>query len=221
MKKTVNYQAGFGPLVVIIILAIIAAGGVGTYSAIKKSQARKAVEAHVEADASENSNGNSMGVQATSSVVVGTNTGTFRSLLARGKDVVCTLSTNVASGSSNGTVYISGTMMRGDFTTTSSGSVVESHMIKNGDTMYSWSGNQGAKINVDTSGQASAQSQSSFNLDQSVVGYECKDWNKDSSKFTVPSSVTFVDLNAMMNANGVKLPGNAKIDMSGKVKMGY
>ena len=56
------------------------------------------------------------------------------------------------------------------------------------------------RVTAGTSGQANA----SVDLNQQV-DYSCKPWRADNSKFTVPSSVTFTDLSAMMKG-GISLP---------------
>jgi hypothetical protein len=65
--------------------------------------------------------------------------------------------------------------------------------------MFVWSGNQGAKMDMKMLDQnADANQKGSVDLNQDV-DYTCKDWTKDASKFVVPTTVTFVDIAAMMN----------------------
>ncbi len=215
MKKHSIYQKGFGPLIIVIIVAVVAAGGAGTYQVVKKNKAKTAAEAdlHVEGEIHATSTQGQLssglaGKIASSSIP--TNKGTLRALLAMGKDSVCTVHVDTSGTESQGTVYISGTSMRGDFSLRSASTgTIESHMIKEGDMMYMWS-NNGQGIKMDASASAaqsgSVQSQTTVNLD-TAYGYECKAWRKDVSKFSIPSSVNFVDLNAMINAAGsVKVP---------------
>ena len=116
-----------------------------------------------------------------------------------GQNLSCTFSNSTAGQSSTGTVYISGTMMRGDFTSQIKSSTnVQSHMIRSGDQIYVWSGAQGAKMafaGLDAS--ASTQSNGSVNLDQKV-NYKCTPWTVDNGQFTPPTNVKFIDLSAMM-----------------------
>ena len=135
---------------------------------------------------------------------LGVGSGTLRGLISLGKDVTCTFSHMDAKNESSGTVYISGNQMRGDFMTkTSAGGTVDSHMIKNGDSVNVWSGNQGAKMvassMTSTAGESTQQSQGSVDLDQKV-DYKCSDWKKDQSKFVLPTFVNFIDIDAMMKA---------------------
>jgi len=221
MKKQNLYNRGFGPLVIVIIVAIVAAAGAGTYTVIKKNNAKSAAETEVKAETDANAN-TQVNANASTTVKVNAN-GTLRALIALGKDTVCTVHTEVSTGKSEGTVYISGDNMRGDFTTTGTAAgAIESHMVKTGATMYAWSGSQGAKMDANMqSGAQAGASNGGVDLDQGY-GYECKDWKKDTSKFVVPISVNFIDLSAMMNANGtMKMPAGVKVDASGKVQTGY
>ncbi len=75
-------------------------------------------------------------------------------------------------------------------------------MIKNSTNVYAWSGAQGAKMTLsEFDSQGSAQSNNDVNLDQKVK-YSCKDWSPDTSKFVAPTSVKFIDLSTIINANG-------------------
>jgi hypothetical protein len=200
--KNKNSQAGFAPLLIIAIVAILAIGG-GAYvvtknkSSVEVPEERRGdiqyedrVGADVKADAEANLSINAKG--------------SLRSLLGLGKNVMCTYGGNGEDGTYSGTVYITSSGdMRGDFEARSYDGITNSHMIVKGSTAYSWSGNQGVKMNVKADASASAQAKSSVDLD-SQVDYKCEDWTKDDSKFALPGSVNFLDIEAMMKG-GVKL----------------
>lgn len=186
-------QAGFAPLIIIAIVAVLAIGG-GVYYAKNNNDG---VEAEAELDAN---------VEANMSADMSSETGakaTLRSLLAIGKDVVCEVSTSKDGYVSEGTVFISASgEMRGDFNSSmNGGAATESHMIMQGDEAHVWSGSQGAKVNMAAMG-ASASSQAGQVVDVDAdVEYECSNWNRDASKFTTPSSVNFIDVEAVMKGN--------------------
>jgi hypothetical protein len=221
MKKTISTEKGIAPLLILIIAAIVVAGGAGTYQAVKKNKDKgPKIDVEVNATTTVQASGEAT-TTATSTKAEGKGNGTLRSLLARSGDVVCAVNSSVASGGGEGTVYISGGMMRGDFTLKSSNNAsIESHMIKTGDTMYAWSGSQGVKMEAKSpSATSSAQAQAAVNLDQSF-SYECKTWTKDASKFVVPTSVNFIDLNAMLKGQGnIQVPG-VNVNAGGQVKVG-
>ena len=204
--KIKNLQSGFAPLLIIAIVAVLAVGG-GVYIS-KQKEVRKAelgsnMEADVDADADVN-------VDVSANV----NTkGSLRSLLGLSKNAMCTFSSTAGGTSSSGTVYISASGdMRGEFKSQTSGSgSVESNMIVKGGTSYVWSGSQGMKMDVSatTSASADASAKQAVDMD-SQVDYKCEDWTLDSSKFSVPTSVNFLDLGAMLKTGG-SLPGGVKL----------
>jgi hypothetical protein len=214
MKK--KLQGGFAPLLIIAIIAILAVGG-GAYVVTKNKEVKKAelednveTQANANADANANANAN-LGVNANAK-------GSLRSLLALGKNTMCTFTSVVENSSSSGTVYIAADgSMSGDFTSQTTAGTVNSHMIMKGGTSYVWSGAQGAKMNVSATQNATAS-----NTNQSVdldaqVDYDCKNWTRDDSKFTVPTNVNFIDIEAMMKGAGA-LPGGVDVNSMMKLK---
>ena len=203
--KNIQLNRGFGPLLIIIFIAAALAVGGGVYYSAKKAKApEKEAPGYMEEKTTQKKmETGEIETKATTSISanVGIGNGSIRSLLTMGKDVSCTFSQKITKGEIKGTVYISGNMMRGDFTTTGSASGnMESHMIKNGDEVNVWSGNQGAKMAMSKmGGSASSQTEGQVNLDQKGE-YKCSDWHKDESKFSLPSEVKFLDINAMMKS---------------------
>jgi hypothetical protein len=202
MIQKINGNRGIGPLIIIIIAAVVLGGGAGTYKVVQKNKEKKTM-ANVDVTASTTVNG--MNGTSTAQVEV-KNSGTLRALIAQNKNLMCTVKSDVSGTSSEGTVYLSGSDFRGDFVTKSSGTTVNSHMIKMGQTMYAWSdGGQGVKMDATASANSNASAQT-MDLDQKV-SYDCKDWTKDASKFVVPTSIEFLDVNAMLKAQGnVQIP---------------
>ena len=93
--------------------------------------------------------------------------------------------------------------MRGDFSSkTNNGTSVDSHMIKNGSLVYAWSGTRGAKFDISsfmaTSSTGGASTKTSVNLDEQI-NYSCNNWTKDTSKFTVPTDINFIDISGMLS----------------------
>lgn len=123
-----------------------------------------------------------------------------------GKNVMCTFDVTQGEMRSRGTAYITGENMRVDSTTTQGDKlVVDSHMIKVGTDAYVWSSmgagaGQGAKIKVTADMEAETKDKLAVDWDQKM-DYDCDDWNPDQGKFSVPTSINFVDLSAMFKAN--------------------
>lgn len=185
---------GFGLIGVIVALAIVALIGGGAYYAMNRNKTDVAGENQASTTAEQSS--------ATGSV---DSKSSLRDLLGMGRNLACNF-TNTASGTTvSGTVFISGSQMRGDFTSkTGTQAAIDSHMIRTGSDVYIWSslqGGQGIKMTLTEEQNAGAQGASSMatpaDLDEKVA-YECGNWLPDTSKFAAPSNVKFMDFSAMM-----------------------
>lgn len=130
---------------------------------------------------------------------LGTFKGSSAELMARGGNHKCTFAQEVENSKTLGTVYVSNAKMRGDFKTdvNASGAVmsVESHMISDGEFIWTWSGIMptGMKMKIDQSVAIEGSPQQSFDTNQELE-YLCVDWTPDESQFTLPSAVTFTEI---------------------------
>lgn len=208
-------QRGFILPLLVIVVAALAIGG-GVYYSQQHPQA-EAPEPVVGTDANIDTSTSftttpapstdMATTTATSTASVSANAqanGTLGSLFALNKNLKCTFS-STGAGASSGTVYMAGTMMRGDFVLKGQ-ATGEAHMIRNGDQVYVWSGAQGAKMNMSALSGGQAKAQSGLDLNQQVT-YQCEDWTKEDSRFAVPTTVNFFDIAAMVNGQaGVSLP---------------
>lgn len=106
---------------------------------------------------------------------------------------------------SQGTVYVSGGMVRTDFTTTSSGQTYASHMIARNNQVYTWMDGSQTGYLMDLNSmpeaeesmaQEDSKSQEPVNIDQ-TYDYQCSAWSPDNSLFDLPS-IEFVDYMSMM-----------------------
>ncbi len=203
MNKNLHYQKGFGLVGVIVLIVVLLGAGGGAYKVSKNMSAKKEASAKMNATSTTD-------VMATTTVTVGNNgKGSLRDLFALGKDVTCTFNQTEGTNKVFGTVYLSGQMMRGDFSMqgTSTGAV-ETHMIKKGEAMFMWNGNEGVQMSLasmsNKMGTSSASASQQVDLDQKV-DYTCTDWTKDDSKFVTPKDIKFMDINAMMKGS-VNMP---------------
>jgi hypothetical protein len=133
--------------------------------------------------------------------------GTLKSLLTSGVPQICTFA-NKKQATTNGTIYVSGGKMRGDFTSANQGQNITGHIIVDSGNNYIWTdlSNRGMKIALtaeQTGGTANAQS---MDLNQ-TVSYACKPWAPDASKFTLPTDITFSTLTVPQGASGVSVTG--------------
>lgn len=210
--KNKNLQGGFIPLLVIAIIAVLAVGG-GAYVVTKNKAAKNAevegnleTQANSQADINANENAN-LGINANINAKA---KGSLRSLLGLAQNTECTFSSTNASTTSSGTVYItSDGDMRGEFQMkTGTQATVTSNMLVKGDISYVWSGTQGVKMSVSeikANSGTQAQTNQFVDLMDTDVNYDCSAWVRDDSKFVVPTSVNFIDLDAFLKG-GIKLP---------------
>ncbi len=125
--------------------------------------------------------------------------GSAKELMARGGNHKCTFTQEVENSKSTGTVYISGQKLRGDFksdvTAAGANMSIESHMISDGEFMYSWSSMMptGFKMKIAETGATATttpSNQQSFDSNQKLE-YTCVAWTPDEAQFTLPTNVTF------------------------------
>ncbi len=164
---------------VVVLLILVGAG----YMVMSKSSKGSATESAVSTDTAQEQSG----VSATKESI--------KSLFSAGKSVTCTVTYPDNGG--GGTMYIADKKMRGDFSTKDSGGKqIESHMILDGDTSYSWMGTQGVKMKIDASVAASpatGTTQQAADLDKQQ-DMNCSSWSVDNSKFAIPADVKFMDV---------------------------
>ena len=121
--------------------------------------------------------------------------GTLHDLLAQGKPVKCTYSSNTGTGSYSGIVYVVNNKMRADFKSTSDTSSVSGHMILDAGYSYVWTdlSKRGMKINISgvPTPAAAANSQSQTPDLNQKIDYSCTDWTADTASFILPGDITF------------------------------
>ena len=122
----------------------------------------------------------------------------LKDLLSAGIAQKCTYSTTDISGSSEGTTFISGGKMRGDFSMMASGKAIKSHMISDGKTSWIWTDGEttGFKMMVEETSEESSI-EGGTDWDQKV-DYKCSPWVTDGSYFTPPSNVEFTDFSELL-----------------------
>ncbi len=124
--------------------------------------------------------------------------GSMKALIARGGNYKCTFKQDTEVGTSTGTVYISGNEMRGDFSSVVAvaNTTIESHMISDGEFMYTWSPLMpgGMKMKIDSTATAEGSSQG-FDTNQEL-DYECDLWTRDGTVFNLPEGTTFTEVSA-------------------------
>ncbi len=117
-------------------------------------------------------------------------------LLTQGGNQRCSFKSSTSKTSTEGTVYISGGKIRGDFKTTIEGKVQEMSMIRNGDMNYIWGPSlpTGIKMKVSLEDLSKNQQAGQFVNTNEKLNYNCMPWSTDSSLFTPPANIKFSEL---------------------------
>lgn len=137
----------------------------------------------------------------------------LKDLIASGVAQKCTFSTSDTSGVSEGTTYVAGGKMRGDFTSTVSGKTTKSHMIADGKTTYIWVDGEKTGFKTTFEETATAKPEGTQVSEGTASGggvdlnqktdYKCSTWITDSSQFTPPADVKFTDFSQMFNPSSL------------------
>jgi hypothetical protein len=125
----------------------------------------------------------------------GTFKGSMGDLLSRAGSWQCDVSVHADGVVSEGTTYVSGGMMRSDFTSTiPQVGNVSSHIIVRDDVAYTWTSmlNRGFRFPVQGGvAQAGGQGGQQAAMFNGNYDYDCDIWVADESKFELPAGVTF------------------------------
>lgn len=119
--------------------------------------------------------------------------GTFADLMARVGSWKCDARADYEGGASEGTVYMDGGKVRGDFVASISGRSINTSFVSEGGYIYTWSDvlPQGMKVKVD----AAAGTAGGQGIDPSTpVKYSCEVWIAEQDKFTLPSDIEFFEI---------------------------
>ena len=163
------------------LAAVVVAGGAYLYSA--SSKAPEGEQNPQDSAADEEASGEA-----------GSYSGSLADLLSRGGNWKCTFDHTVEGITSSGTVHISGSRLRGDFTSAipQLGTPVESHMIHDGTYFYVWTSlfPQGFKSKA-SAGVAAEPGSGNVDINQQL-DYSCAPWTEDASLFALPAGVEFI-----------------------------
>lgn len=167
---------------ILIIIALIAAAGIGYKFIAKPALKNESTVAKIE---------NSKTKVKSS----------LKQMLGMGKNVSCEMAASEEQGLISGRVNIAGSKMMADFKMADGmGKMMDSHMINDGEYTYIWSSAapSGTKIKNDSVSQAgTGKDTNSFDEDKEV-DMDCSDWSPSSDSFKVPDGIEFLDMSTMM-----------------------
>lgn len=104
-----------------------------------------------------------------------------------------------AQSKSEGKIYVGSGKFRGDFSSDVNGQVMQSHMISDGKDFYIWTNDQkqGLKMTIQNLEQPQTSADNN-NIDiNKKLDYKCSSWVVDSSVFTLPKDIKFMELPVM------------------------
>lgn len=172
-------------IAVVVILLLLIVGGAGYFYLNKGKTEGSPTEEMQESNGQQLQESQSGGVT------------TLKNLLMSGNSQTCTYSSNSNNITVNGTVYISGGKVRGDFTSEANGQTSTGHNIYDGKTTYVWTdgATTGYMMDVNPSTQESTstsgdQTQESANMEQ-PFDYKCQPWTPNETYFKAPPDVKF------------------------------
>lgn len=171
-----------------IALAVIVLGGVGYlgYTQLHNSDEEVAME---------------LSTLPTPSSAASNKKIAFSELVKQGGSYECTVKQAVSDMESDGVVFMDKDRLRGEFSTTAEGMKIDSTMIMKDGYMYTWSSmapKNGFKMKstpTSEAGNTNAPASGTYSWNAEQIGdYYCKEWRVDESKFTLPTSVKFTEL---------------------------
>jgi hypothetical protein len=170
------------------IIVLIGALGTGAYF-VFKPEASVAPEIEIKSEVSDT------GTEAAAGKKMA-----FAEFIKQGGSYVCTVNQEVNNTTANGTVYISGTNLRGEFKTSYNGTNMNISTIVRDEYAYTWTSMMPSmgfksKVVAPTGANTSAGTSGSYSWNAEAIGdYSCDPWTIDASKFVLPSGVTFSEV---------------------------
>ena len=117
----------------------------------------------------------------------------FSDFLKQGGAYKCEITQNIGEVENNGTMYINGKNLRGEYSTMAEGMKIDSSFISLGGYAYTWSSmtpGMGFKMKTEENDTDYTEA-----WDSSEVGdYNCENWVVDAEKFEVPKDITFQEI---------------------------
>jgi hypothetical protein len=124
----------------------------------------------------------------------------FSEFLKQGGSYKCEVNQYVNEMETKGTTYINDGMIRGEYNTKVQNMNVDSTMIVRDGYTYSWTSVMPttgfkAKVAEVVGGDAVAGPSGQYSFNATQIGdYNCEAWTADASKFTIPTNITFKDV---------------------------
>jgi len=139
------------------------------------------------------------------------------SLVAAGQPVQCSYAMTSNDGTHTvRTLYIANGSVRADSVSNTKTGTVTSHMIAMGGNTYVWTdlSKQGFKSSTSASASPTSGSQTGVDYNQ-AADYDCHPWTPDSSKFNLPTTISFTSVTSATPNQGAGATGAASAGVQG------
>lgn len=127
----------------------------------------------------------------------------FSQFIKQGGAYKCTVNQTLSGIDTTGVTYINDAMIRGEFNTRIQNMNIDSTFIVRDGYTYSWSSvmpTAGFKVKMSgttTTPDTTTGTTGSYSWNAEQIGdYDCQPWTVDQAKFTVPTNVTFKEVNS-------------------------
>lgn len=127
----------------------------------------------------------------------------FSQFIKQGGAYKCTVNQTLSGIDTTGVTYINDSMIRGEFNTRIQNMNIDSTFIVRDGYTYSWSSvmpTAGFKVKMTgtvTTPDTTTGTTGSYSWNAEQIGdYDCQPWTVDQAKFTVPTNVTFKEINS-------------------------
>ncbi len=124
----------------------------------------------------------------------------FADFVKQGGSYKCNVNQNIEGSTTVGTAYISGGMIRGEYSTQAQGININTSLIVRDGYTYTWSSmaaGMGFKSKVVDSNASDTNTgmsgQYSWNAQQ-IGDYDCEEWAPDMTQFELPGGITFREM---------------------------
>ncbi len=128
----------------------------------------------------------------------------LRELMASAAPQKCTFT---SANNTQGTTYIAGGKVRGDFSAEAAGKAVMGHMIVMENTSYVWMDGMSQGFKNSFEATASAESSAQGVDPDERVSYSCVPWSADENQFSLPTGITFAAIGDMQVKAGAGAVG--------------
>jgi hypothetical protein len=118
----------------------------------------------------------------------------FSEFMKKGGSYKCSVTQNMATMTTQGTIYIHDKMVKGNFSVSLAGQTIQTNMIVRDGYSYTWTNSTpttGIKTKIATSASGKTSTSTMTWTGEQIGDYSCVAWVTDDTVFELPKTVTF------------------------------